>query len=289
MSKLYDVFLYSGKHEHDMVRLRHLALKDHVDAMIAVSCNLTYQGENSPCEPPPTDLLGDGLIWAVVNATPFPDEEKSKWGGKNWGHIEYQHRDLVVDKLPEVLANHTKKLHDDDIVMLSDFDEIPDPNFFSEIVDCVKLFECVAVPMRMHGFALDYLYPGQLLYTIVSRYKDMKPQAQRNARYGLMRAGWGWHLSWLGDMEAKERKKKWFSHGELDDLDVEDCYKTGTHANGEELIKLKVQEMGKLSWPEPMFEAFKVPETWLSPSTYVAHKGEIILPQGIAEAMRDGN
>lgn len=259
MSKLIDVFLYSGAHEHDLVRLRYLTLKDHVDAMIAVSCNLTYQGDQAPMEPPPVDL--DDLSWMTVIAEPFPDDEKSKWGGKNWGHVEYQHR----NEIPKMLK--AAGYDDDDIIMLSDFDEIPDPNFLGEIVDCTKMCGWISIPMRMHGFALDYLYPTQLLYSTVAKLKDMKPQQQRNTRYGAMRAGWGWHFSWLGDMAAKTRKRDWFSHGELDDLDVEDCYDSGTHANGEELIKLDVRQVDRLSWPAPIAaEEFKVPSDWWSPS-----------------------
>lgn len=258
MSKLWDVFLYSGAHEHDLVRLRYMTLKDHVDRMYAVACNLTYQGDPSPGESIPDELDGLGMI--TVQADPFPDKEKSKWGGRNWGHVEYQHRNNVPNALKALGAE------DDDIIMLSDFDEIPDPRFLQEIKTCANMFGWVAVPMRMHGFALDYLYPTQLLYTVACRLKDMDPQNQRNNRYSAMRAGWGWHLSWLGDLEAKERKKKWFSHGELDDLDVEDCYKNGLHANGEELIHLTADQIDRFSWPVPMLTGdFEPPSMWWSP------------------------
>jgi glycosyl transferase family 17 len=257
MNKLVDIFLYSGAHEHDMVRLRHQTLRDHVDEMVAVSCDLTYQGELSPFEPPPDDL---DLTWTTVKATQPPD--KSEWGGQHWGWVETQHRDLICKRLPEII-----EVADDDVVMLSDMDEIPDPRFLNEIIDSVGLFKWVAVPMRMHGFALDYLYPTQLLHTTVCEFKDLEPQKQRNARYGAFQCGWGWHLSWLGDLAAKERKLSWFSHGELQDLDVEACWRKGMHANGEELIKLNREQINNMSWPKSLFsDEFTIPHEWWSPN-----------------------
>lgn len=259
MNKLIDVFLYSGAHEHDLVRLRYMTLKNHVDKMIAVSCNLTYQGEPSPMEPPPEDL--NDLSWMTVIANEFPDDEKSKWGGKNWGHVEYQHR----NEIPKMLS--AAGYDNNDIIILSDFDEIPDPKFLNEIVGAVNMFGWCSIPMRMHGFALDYLYPTQLLFSTVSKLKDMKPQDQRNTRYGAMRAGWGWHLSWLGDINAKKRKRDWFSHGELDDLDVENCWRDAKHANGEDLIILNKDQVSNLSWPKPIInDEFSVPQEWWSPN-----------------------
>jgi len=264
MSKIIDVFLYSGAHEHDMVRLRHMTMRDHVDAMVAISCDLTYQGDASPNEAPPEDL---DIIWATVKADPFPEGEKSEWGGQHWGWIEYQHRDKITDMLPEILEAKGINIAPDDIVMLSDMDEIVDPIFIPEIVGCTNLYGVVAVPMRMHGFALDYLYPSQLLHTVSCKYKDLSPQKQRNSRYGFLQCGFGWHLSWLGNSSTKERKLSWFSHGELKSLDLDACSNNGYHANGEELIKLTKEQFDNMRWPDPIVSNdFNVPEYWWSPN-----------------------
>lgn len=290
MSKLIDVFLFDGAHEHDMLNLRYLTLREHVDAMVAVSCNLTHQGAPNPCEPPPNGL---DLVWCVVMAENFPEGQVSQWGAPYWCWIEAQHRNLIVEQLPCCLAAHGIELdRQDDYVMLSDLDEIPDPRYFAEIKAGVNLYGKVSIPQRMHGFAIDYLYPNRWVGTTVSKFGDMRPQEDRESRYQGLLLGNGWHFSWFGDVETKQRKARSFSHGELANLDVAHCYEEAIHANGEQLIRLTDEQLHEMSWPEPMygiggpaslgypmktilgsFSEFDIPASWFSPVDDLARMG----------------
>lgn len=245
---LLDVFLWNG--ETDMADLRVRTLRDHVDRMVAVSCNLTHQSDPAPQVAPP-----EGCEWLVVDAQPIP-EGRGGNGTPYYQWIERQHRDGCIEAAAEYDAAT--------IVMVSDVDEIPDPSTLDEIRTAAER-EPVAVPMRMHGFALNYLYPLSWTGTTASRVDALAPQAHRSWRHRCPRVGDGWHLSWFGDLDEKRRKLRSFSHAELADLDVKDCFERGIHANGERMTRLSADVVRGLTWPAPLFDGFDIPASWWAP------------------------
>jgi hypothetical protein len=119
----------------------------------------------------------------------------------------------------------------------------------------------------MHGFALDWLHPQTWLGSMFCRITDLAPQAMRDARGSaevVQVSDAGWHLSWLGSPTQRQRKLRGFSHGELvNNIDPDDCYKTGRHSNGEELQPI---EMADCDWPTPMLTGeFHIPPSWRRP------------------------
>lgn len=241
---LVDVFLFNG--ETDMAALRVATLREHVGRMVAVSCNLTHQSDPADPVPPP-----DGCEWVTVHADPIP-EGRGGEGTPYYQWIERQHRDGAVTACLDLEA--------DDVVMVSDVDEIPDPLTLHQMTGPQGPR---AVPMRMHGFAVDYLYPLTWIGTTVSTAAEMAPQAHRSWRHRLPKVGGGWHLSWFGDLDEKRRKLRSFSHAELADLDVDRCTLTGTHANGERMRRLTRDEVLGLDWPAPLFD--DIPASWWAP------------------------
>lgn len=255
---LVDVFLYNG--ETDMLALRVATLGEHVDRMVAVTCTLTHQSEPAPAVDVGLGVQGQWL----VNAVPIP-EGRGGQGTPYYQWIERQHRNGCRDAVAD--------LPGDAVVMVSDVDEIPDPAVLGEIAERAGSGP-VSVPMRMHGFALNYLYPQTWIGTTASTVAAMAPQAHRDWRYRLS-VGWpgdsrswkGWHLSWFGDLDEKRRKLASFSHAELASLDVEDCYATGTHANGERMIRTPRADVLTVgSWPAPLVDgSFEIPPSWWAP------------------------
>lgn len=245
---MLDVFLWNG--ETDMGRLRVATLKGHVDAMVAVSCTLTHQSEPAELVPPP-----DGCEWITIEAAPIP-EGRGGVGSSYYQWIERQHRDGMIQAAAEWGGDH--------IVLISDVDEIPDPVTFPAIEAAAAEGPC-AVPMRMHGFALDYLHPAPWVGTTASKVDGLAPQAHRSWRHKIPRVGHGWHLSWFGDLDEKRRKLRSFSHAELHDLDVDECWRTGVHANGERMTHLGREVIERMDWPAPLFDGFDIPPSWWAP------------------------
>jgi hypothetical protein len=242
---IVDAFLYNG--EADMLAYRRRALEAHVDRMVAVVSTLTHQSE-----PVPVPVVPSSVELLVIDPVPIP-EGRGGQGSPFYQWIERQHRNAMISAAVGCKAS--------DIVLVSDVDEIPHPDTLDEIV---KLADDgpVSVPMRMHGFALDYLYQKEWVGTTASRVDALAPQAHRDWRYRLPRAGHGVHLSWFGDLDEKERKLRSFSHAELADLDVGHCYRSAIHATGEPLVRLSRTHTLNLEWPASLDD---VPVSWWSP------------------------
>lgn len=243
---IIDAFLWNG--ETEMGTLRVAALGGHVDRMVAVSCTLTHQGDPAPKVAPPA-----GVDWVTVDAAPIPDGSRGGNGTPYYQWIERQHRNGIAQLIHQCAAT--------DVVLVSDVDEIPMPDTLPDIAAAAAHGPC-AVPMRMHGFAVDYLYPAPWVGTTASNAAALAPQAHRHWRHQLPKAGHGIHLSWMGSIDEKERKLRSFSHAELHALDVEDCWKSGTHANGETLRRLTRAETLALEWPVADFDP---PPSWWAP------------------------
>lgn len=248
---MLDVFLYNG--ETDMLNLRVATLAEHVDAMVAVVCDLTHQSEPNPL--PPIGSIPAGVELVCVPAKLIP-EGRGGSGTPYYQWVERQHRDGMIEAVADYDAGR--------VVMISDVDEIPDPASLPEIEEAASR-DVVAVPMRMHGFALNYLHPLRWVGTTASRVDALAPQAHRSWRHRVPGVGNGWHLSWFGDMEEKRRKLRSFSHAELHDLDVDDCYRTGVHANGERMTHLSRDVVEDMDWPAPLFGGFDIPPSWWAP------------------------
>lgn len=240
---IIDAFLYAG--EVEMAELRRRTLGPYVDAQVAVSASLTYQGAQAPLYDAPRGVPG---VRVVVDPSPEP-----------FG-IEAQHR----SGLPQVVAACLLPPLDA-VLLVSDVDEIPDPTTLDEIAAAAKAGP-VQVPMRMHAFALDYLYPLRWWGTTASLFDEADPHRQRSVQRAIWpEAGHGWHLSWMGTPAQRARKLATFSHPELADVDLDECWRTATHVTGHPLRRLAADEMAALDWPAPLFDGFDTPEDWRAP------------------------
>lgn len=235
---LVDTFLYAG--EADMLDLRIQTLSGVVDRFVAVCSTMTHQGAGVLLPDLPTGVEG-----VFVDPAPIPPERAND-RPQFW--IERQHRNAAR------LAAKSG-----DVVMVSDVDEIPDPKLIPRDPPFPQAFS-----MRMHGFAIDYQYPARWNGTTVCHADQLAPQFLRNWRHQLHKLNGGWHLSWMGDMEAKKRKLATFAHAELAALDLDACMADAKHANGEPLKRLTREQTMALDWPAPMFDGFTPPASWWS-------------------------
>lgn len=272
---IVDAFLYAGELEMLELRLRTLAAV--VDVFVPVVCALTHQGE-----------LTDWSAWQwprgqgipaphgpyTVYSDLLPDGERGGVGTRYYQRIERLHRDGVVKAVRAVTSNPTA------LVMVSDVDEIPDPDCVAELESLLDLSEHVSgrhwltLEQRFHSTALDLLHPQQpWLGTCVSRLPHLRPQAMRDARGDASQceqvSEGGWHLSWFGDDETRARKLDTFSHAELRGrFDPRAARSSRTHSNGEPLEQLTLAEIAVLSWPAPLVDGtFVPPASWWAPLT----------------------
>jgi beta-1,4-mannosyl-glycoprotein beta-1,4-N-acetylglucosaminyltransferase len=98
----------------------------------------------------------------------------------------------------------------DDVVMLSDLDEIPNRDTVKHVIDCDYDYP-VTLRMKLYYHRVDLLDPGPWLGTVICRRKhlgtepDMQQLREDRTHFPVIEDG-GWHFSWLGDGKAIAEK-----------------------------------------------------------------------------------
>lgn len=262
-----DAFLFAN--EWQMAELRYLTLRDHVDAFVPVACAYTHQGAPTDlsCVQPPA-ALGDSRYHLPRIVRPFrtyTDGQRSIAGQPLFQMIERQHRALVR----QAVQDSVPRIDGDDVVCVSDVDEIPDPSALTVAIQLLDSYGgAIVFQQRWHCDRMRFLHPhSPWLGTTISKFSECLPQRHRDLRGPLHDAGRlvqeaGWHLSWFGTNEERTRKLHTFSHGEHveDGADMSVARMRGEDVHGVQLIAVYP---GDLTWPEPIEDGtFTVPDAW---------------------------
>lgn len=193
MSLLVDTFLYAG--EKDLLDLRMCHLKDKVDLFVAVEGTLTFTGQ-----PREIDMLPkqSNLIHLIVSD--FPEAKPTN----PWKREAHQ-RNAILRAL--------NGLYDDDLIMVSDVDELP-----ANIPTDVPNGEVLVFFQEWYQFYLNRRVTEQTWHGTrmcdLSTLRRIYPQAVRNWHTRIITNG-GWHFSWLGNASVKLKS---YSHIELAQL-----------------------------------------------------------------------
>jgi beta-1,4-mannosyl-glycoprotein beta-1,4-N-acetylglucosaminyltransferase len=156
-----------------------------------------------------------------------------------------------------------------DVVLHGDVDEIPSTDALGMIAGArVPLDEPVVLGQRHFMYACDWEYPAPFWPgTIAARYRDIQGfQWLRAQRFTLpVLPGGGWHLSWMGGLEAQRRKLGQHCHlemtaGEAQRISSGRAYREGAHHGGAQMIPVDVDE----TWPRWVYER-KCPESLFRP------------------------
>lgn len=150
-----------------------------------------------------------------------------------------------------------------DVVLHGDADEIPS----AEAVKAVGEGFLGALEQQLLLYAVDWLHPVGWRGTIAARSGNVGSFAGlRDQRNRLPhRPGSGWHLSWLGGVEAQRRKLGVHCHLEMTpqvehDIATGRFYREGVHSDGVKLVPVDVNG----SWPKWVAER-RCPPSWFRP------------------------
>jgi beta-1,4-mannosyl-glycoprotein beta-1,4-N-acetylglucosaminyltransferase len=215
--KIIDCFTFFN--ELDLLEFRLKLLDEQVDHFVIAESNLTHSGqlkpfyfeENKARFDPweqkiiyiPLKQTTDGLVFTNNEITYDP-------GSASW-KLENEQRNS--------LAAANSIIGDDDLVLLSDLDEIPDPAILKKIKPG---HEPVSLSQLFHYYFLNCQNIGNERWwngTIAStgkQFKDLGPQQLRDKRndYPRIKKA-GWHFSYIGGLEKIKEKIRSFAHTEF--------------------------------------------------------------------------
>lgn len=232
---VYDCFTFFN--ELDLLEIRLNILKDVVDKFVLVEATLTHQGKPKPLYYEENKArfaaFHDKIIHVVVDK--YPDYEgKSSWV------LERHQRDMIRDGL--------KGCKPDDVVIVSDLDEIPAPEkvieymnvpgvkifrqkMFYYFINCINdtnegtyrwngsvmvNYSSMESPQALRNIAIEYLGITNNERAIVRLYCRMRFFFRNMFKWKkitLVNDG-GWHFSYLGGIDMIVKKVEAFAHTE---------------------------------------------------------------------------
>lgn len=261
---IIDGCLYYNESELWAGRVETLA--DVVDAFVVIEADRTHQGERHQ---PTFDVdrwraeLGDRLIHRVCELPPLPNGDRGGVGSPSYQVLERMQRDAIISAVDWWVGP-------DDVLMVSDVDEIPDPESVRLAAELVRAGELgVEISGYMDCYAIGWRFPARWLGTTAAsvgrlRAERLSASVLRDLRgsgkLATVKSEWVHHLTWLGGVEASVAKQASFSHAELNYRTADDFaakIAEGVDSNG---VKLAAVPLGE-EYP-PFVREGRLPHSW---------------------------
>jgi len=235
--KIIDAFIFYN--ELDMLEYRLSTLYNVVDYFVLVESTRTFVGKEKHLfyseNKERFEKYSDKIMHIIDNGflvNPKHDYTK-KYNDDVWYNEKHQRNSIDI-------GLKQFKLNEEDLIIVSDIDEIPDPNMLLELILSGKKIDYVGLCQDFYYYNLTYKNTSEdWKFAKIMSYKhyvekiERNPQccreipAARNIRPG------GWHLSYFGDSRFIKNKIKQFSHQELNKKqftnveNIDKCIKTG--------------------------------------------------------------
>ena len=196
-SKIIDMFCFSD--EFTLLTIKLEEMYDWVDHFVIVEAPFTFRGDPKPLHFAQSKAqfarFADKIVHVTVDSLPE--------GLQNpWGRAFYQ-RDCGLRALPELCG-------EDDIVLISDVDEVIDRNVMRSFSGP---FASLGMRYYSYFFNLERIEPRQSIWAVVARAKYLQQIGASYARFGLphyAKAYYlddaGWHFSKVRSAEGLARK-----------------------------------------------------------------------------------
>ena len=216
---IYDCFQYFN--EDHMVDLRLNILDEYVDYFVISESTKTHQGKDKSLNFNIENFkkFKHKIIYTIAD---FQNEKEviNHTGGESI--VEQHQRNNILNGL--------NKASDNDLIILSDSDEIPDFKKIGQIKSTTK-FTAFSQKMFMYKLNLQNLDESGWIGSKICRKKNLpKPQKLRDLKFkqypfwrldkrNLQIIKGGWHFSFLQNAKDIANKIQSFSHGEFNTID----------------------------------------------------------------------
>ena len=265
-SKIYDCFMFNN--EIDLLDIRLNILNKYVDYFVIIESAETHSGVKKKLE---FDIekfseFRNKIIYGVIEKFP---ENFSAWEKEN-----YQRN---------YIAQFLNKADDDDFIIISDLDEIPN----LENINLENVNEKIIIfQQRLFFYKLNFgeLIPSWHGSRCIKKKNLRNPQWLRNLKtfkkYKFFRLdkiyfstnyehnfrvieNGGWHFTWMGDIKFIKNKLKSFAHTELNKLEINNdeflgnCIKNMKPVEQKQKLELQKLSLNKDFMPEYILKNLK--------------------------------
>ena len=225
---LIDCFIFYN--EIDLLTYRLNILNDIVDYFVVVEATHTFTGKEKKLffneNKHLFDKFNDKIIHIIVDDFPY------KYPNINFGNNEQWQNEFFQRNAISRGLTCINNLDQNDVIMISDLDEIPDPCTLDKVKKGDIIVDINILLMDLYYYNLNSKMKEKwALCKIISykRYKELNWTCNdiRNAQCPAILKG-GWHLSYFGDKHFIKNKINTFSHQELntdnftDELKIEE-------------------------------------------------------------------
>jgi beta-1,4-mannosyl-glycoprotein beta-1,4-N-acetylglucosaminyltransferase len=231
--KIYDCFMFFN--EIDILYIRMKTLYNLVDYFIIVDSNHTHQGEKRKHlyfekHIDKFEEFKDKIIYKKIDIINVNNIVKYENEGNSWKRIHY-HRDYIKTILEELNCN------DDDIILISDVDEIPYQDKIIEVINTIKTDEIYFFHMLDIRYFLNNKNIVDFIGMFVLRFNNLKninsisldirhtfchhrsindleykiKTNNKQNKYKIIKKG-GLHLSSYGGFDSQNYKTRAYSH-----------------------------------------------------------------------------
>lgn len=247
MPKIYDTFSFFN--ELDILELRLNILDPYVDYFVITEANITHSGLPKPFyyednkerfakwydkiihvkvtdvptnfnwlpDKPYTGSFDDKCLVSIFKfistTTLFDKGCVSHKGELHYGRDFYQ---------KESCRRGLEDAQDEDIIMFSDVDEIPNPAVLKRLSEFFDPTQLYMLQQNSYYYYLNMLKETDWLGTRIGIWgmiKDVSWNQLRKDRQNLIPAG-GWHFSFQGDVDKVRKKIESYSHQELNTEEI---------------------------------------------------------------------
>ena len=248
--KIIDCFTFYN--ELDLLTYRLNLLNNIVDYFVIVEATYTHIGKEKPLFFDENKHLFENfnnkIIHIVVNDFPYKYLNVNIDNNDVWKNEIFQRNAISCG------INHIKDLSDSDVIIISDLDEIPDPNTLNKIKTGNIIVDINILEMDLYYYNLNTKINEKWLHSkIISYEKYNKLNLSCNdirMSYFSKICNGGWHLSYFGDKFFIQNKIQNFAHQEFNKSDytdlekIENRVKNSSHIFGgnSNIEKIKIED-----------------------------------------------
>lgn len=208
---IIDCFMFSN--ENEVAKLRIAELYNHVDYFLIVESDKVHlTGENRELR-----FLNIGIdkkYYDKIIYKPITLNQDSPWGREN--ENRYKVFDCIKESFPD---GSIKQLSDNDLILISDCDEIPNWKTFEQ----ARKYEFCFFDQMFFVYYFNFYSGKNVTGTAACKYTKLNQiqgfygnsfqWLRNNKDYGIEILDGGWHLSYMGNPEEITKKARSIAEG----------------------------------------------------------------------------